>query len=751
MKLTRITARNFKGLTFDLALAPMTILVGENFAGKTARTDLIRWVLLGYLPELGETNRATFGLASGKDMEGTATFDTGLTIKRRLFLKGDTVKETVDMPEELQGCPLMGVMLNAEEYFQLSDRERIDYVFRNCPQEGEALTTEAIRSRLVTDLQPDDNGKAVIERVLAAVDDQAAGSLLENLVTAGAIVTREAREYAVRMEKTAQGLAGLKAADTAAPAPTADPEALARELAEVTSKITVLRQRADSARKNSRLHAELVEATATIEHDQAQLAALQASCPPPLLATQLDQERYDLTARIATLEAVRAGRAAQQARVDELTKQTANLPMLRETLKALDEQLAIPVPAAPEPGSAKIAVDIAGIEGQLSAARGKIDETKIAWETARRDLASVDTLQACPFCGATGEEWKTLKRAELNSEIDKIVARGKELRKAEQSVLQALSLKEAALTRVKEWEGRGDAARRAHAQFESQASSVRAQISGLEAKADELARIQPAGAVDQNTITALRTKKDALADQIAHIRAAEGTLRDLKHRVQTMQAQKAELDRLGPPEDADAFAAESSQLQKQQSDIGFKLEQVRTSMRAAAARQADAQRAAQAEQARDKAKAEQVFAGRLTDTLRTIQTEAVERAFKPMLDIANAFAKPVLRTPLAYHDGQIGTYRGGLWVGHRTFSGTEKAIGYAAIQAALANRAPVRIMLIDELGRIGDRRLFLLLAAISQHLQKSGLIDQFIGIDAGRLEYYQKHADSFACQVTEIK
>ncbi|MGB8295898.1 MAG: hypothetical protein WCG85_10765, partial [Polyangia bacterium] len=199
------------------------------------------------------------------------------------------------------------------------------------------------------------------------------------------------------------------------------------------------------------------------------------------------------------------------------------------------------------------------------------------------------------------------------------------------------------------------------------------------------------------------------------------------------------------------LCAEASQLQAKQSDIGFKLEQVRAGMRAAAARQADAQRAAQAEQARDKAKAEQVFAGKLTDTLRAIQTEAVERAFQPMLEIANAFAKPVLKSPLGYHAGEIGTRRNGLWVGHRTFSGTEKAIAYAAIQAALAARAPVRIMIIDELGRIGDRALFHLLAAVSQHLQKSGLVDQFIGIDAGRLDYYRSHQDSFACQVTEIK
>ena len=749
MRLTRITAKNFKGQTFDLILSPLTMLVGANFAGKTARTDLIRWVLLGFLPELGKTNRATFGLASGREMIGTAEFDDGTVIKRRLFLKGDTVKEEVTCPDNIAASSLIGPMLNAESYFALSDRERVAYVFANCPQEGDALTPASITARLIKDLQPTEDQRKVMHEVLAIKGSDPA-TYLEAAVEAAALEAKSAREYSTRMEKTTQGLAALKAQDTAAPAgPAEDPETIARQLSEINQQIAENRRQADEARRTRDRRADLEHATADLEHAREQLAAMQASTPPPLLATQLDQDRYTLTARIATLEAVRAGREANQARVAELTKATANLPLLQETLKALEVELETPVPAAPVPGSAQLAVEAAEIQGQLNAARAILDQARIGWETANRDLKAVDTLHACPFCGATGEGWKDKKRNEINVRIAKIVTLGKEQREAEQSVLSALSLKNAAVTQAKAWEARGEAARLAHVRLESQAASTRVQLSGLEAKAEELARIQTGiVAIDSDTITVLHSKKNALTGQIADIRAAEGKISDLKRQVASMTAQKAELDRLPDLAPADTILARNADLQTKQTDLGFRLEQIKTSMRATAARQADLQRLAQAEQARDSAKAEQEFAGKLADTLRTIQAESVERAFKPMLEIANRFAEGVIKTPLSYHAGEIGTWRTGVWVTHKTMSGVEKLVTYAAIQAALASKAPVRLMILDEMLRAQGEPFKRLISAVADAV-RSGMVDSFIGIVPGRASDWQ-HLTAAKFQVTEI-
>ena len=749
MRLTRITAKNFKGQTFDLTLSPLTMLVGSNFTGKTARTDLIRWVLLGFLPELGKTNRATFGLASGREMSGTAEFDDGTTIRRRLFLKGDAVKEEVTCPDNIAGSSLIGPMLNAESYFALSDRERVAYAFANCPQEGDALTPYSIEARLIKDLQPSLNQASVIKRILG-IQSSAPAEYLEAAVESATLEAKSAREYATRMEKTTQGLAALKAQDTAAPAAAAeDPEAIARQLSEINQQIAENRRKADEARRTRDRRADLENETADLDLLREQLAAMQASTPP-LLATQLDKDRYTLTARISTLEAVVAGRTANAARVAELTKATANLPLLQETLKALEAELETPVPAAPVPGSAQMQVEAAEIEGRLNACRSKLDQTKMDWQTANRDLKAVDTLHACPFCGATGEGWKNLKRAEIKAEIAKITRYGQDQRKDEQTILSALSLKNAAITQAKAWEARGEAARLAHARLESQAASVKVQLSGLEAKAEELARIQTnqAGAVDVDTIHALRAKKDALTDQIADIRTAEGKIATLKTQVASMAAQQAELDRLPSVEPVDTILARNADLEAKQVDLGVRLENVRTTMRAAAARQADLQRLAQAEQQRDSAKAEQEFAGKLADTLRTIQAESVERAFKPMLEIANRFAEGVIKTPLAYHAGEIGTWRTGVWVTHKTMSGVEKLVTYAAIQAALASKAPVRLMILDEMLRAQGEPFGRLITAVADAV-KSGMVDSFIGIVPGRVADWQ-HLTSAGFQVTEI-
>ena len=756
MRLTRITAKNFKGQTFDLTLSPLTMLVGANFTGKTARTDLIRWTLLGYLPELGKTNRASFGLASGREMIGTAEFDDGTTIRRRLFLKGDAVKEEVTCPDNIAGSSLIGPMLNAESYFALSDRERVAYAFANCPQEGDALTPDSIEARLIKDLQPSLNQASAgaqligfIKRIRAM--SSAPAEYLEAAVESATLEAKSAREYATRMEKTTQGLAALKAQDTSAPAAAAeDPEAIARQLSEINQQIAENRRQADEARRTRDRRADLENETADLDLLREQLAAMQASTPSPLLATQLDKDRYTLTARIATLEAVLAGRTANQARIAELTKQTANLPMLQETLRVLQEQLDAPVPAAPDPGSTQMQLAAAKLEGELAAARLKIDEMKVAWAKTQRAINDVDVMQTCPFCGATGTGWKTMKLAELVRERDEIVARGREHREDEQTILSALSLKNAAITQAKAWEARGEAARLAHARLESQAASVKVQLSGLEAKAEELARIQTnqAGAVDVDTIHALRAKKDALTDQIADIRTAEGQISTLKAHVASMAAQQAELDRLPSVEPVDTILARNADLEAKQVVFGVRLEKVRTTMRAAAARQADLQRLAQAEQQRDSAKAEQEFAGKLADTLRTIQAESVERAFKPMLEIANRFAEGVIKTPLAYHAGEIGTWRTGVWVTHKTMSGVEKLVTYAAIQAALASKAPVRLMILDEMLRAQGEPFGRLITAVADAV-KSGMVDSFIGIVPGRVADWQ-HLTSAGFQVTEI-
>ncbi len=112
--------------------------------------------------------------------------------------------------------------------------------------------------------------------------------------------------------------------------------------------------------------------------------------------------------------------------------------------------------------------------------------------------------------------------------------------------------------------------------------------------------------------------------------------------------------------------------------------------------------------------------------LEALQVAMVKKAFETILERANQVTKGIMLTPLEYHDGEIGRFQGGQWISHRTFSGTEKALCYAGISVALAWDAPIKIVLMDELGRMDVSNQNRLIERMV-YLTGKGIIDQFIG------------------------
>lgn len=130
-----------------------------------------------------------------------------------------------------------------------------------------------------------------------------------------------------------------------------------------------------------------------------------------------------------------------------------------------------------------------------------------------------------------------------------------------------------------------------------------------------------------------------------------------------------------------------------------------------------------------KAKADLTVKAAVLKRLEQIQTEMVEAAFGSILATANRLCAPMLNSPLEYRDGEIGRQEGSAWVRHKTFSGTEKAIAYAAISIALASDSECRLVMVDEMGRL-DPENKTKLVELADSLIAEGLIDQFIGVDA---------------------
>lgn len=635
MRLKSITVKNLKGLSFSLELGELNLIVGPNFAGKSARTDAIRLLLLGHLPELGKLPRTTFGLCSGKELVVEGEFDDGSRLSRRWYLKGDVVKTetlgTAEVLDEASGGSLLAVMLNAETYFGLSDRDRVAYVFANIPGLGTDFNSETVVESLHRDLVGVEglDGKLVDEFVSRIgtphPEDGSAWTpqtFIEFLLEFARSETSATKSKAVVMEKTAQGLAFLRTQEVVE----VDVSALVAELAETKRKAEEL------WRERARVASELDRARVT------------------------KRRREVLTSELAGSAGAVAQRAQVAERVAKLQSAFDALPSI--SLSELD---------ALRLEDRETALAVGRIRSELESVRTSIDRN----ELERRELG---TKTRCAYCGATGEGWKTTKSTEITS------------------ALAGLKTK-------------------------------RGQIEEQLAKVAEHSRAVALRCKQMTDAHGLRAGKER------DLRSEQSTLAALDRRLAAVDAKTAELAAL--PVDDGSLTTTLVRLDGEVATLNAKTSELEARRRSVDGRTHDLQRLAEAEKNRDDARAEELVAKAAEEAIRLLKSQMVADAFVPLLEVANSFFPDVLLTPLAYNDGEIGTWRDGTWVGHQTFSGTEKALAYAAIQSALAARAPVRFMLVDELGRLDDVNAVRFLAGVASAIAR-GRIEQFVGIDTGR-------------------
>lgn len=643
MHLTSISGRHIKGGDFDVSLSRANVIHGENFAGKTRIADAVRLLLVGHLPELGNTNPATFGLASGPFLEVFGTFSDGSTIRRRWTARGDSVKQEVELPpqwKELQGS--LAVMLNAEEYFALSDRERVAYVFKNCPSE-DVLGREAIADRALKVAPGLKLGRFMSSDY--PLEARGVAGWLDDLIAKVAEDWKAAKEQSKRFEETARGLTHLRALD-----------AQARPLAALE----------DERAKLERAHADLFERRSRLDaaHGEQRRAVTR---------------RGEIAREIVSTDKDAHEKVTQSDKLDLILREQAAAPAAPDVRALLEVK-----------SSAQRAYDGCKVElGRLQHDAHEIE----------KEIAGIDGKDSCPFCGASGTGWKTLRLADLSQRLDAL----KEKHAAQVGETAAASVR--LETALREYDA-GDRAARLRVQLTQEEARVRSILADLDRR---LARR-----------TALEQERDRLPD----------------------------LDPL--------LAAEVEELQGQ---INVNREDARrldVEVRDGVGRAHDLKRLAESEKARDEAVALVDQFAAAGKELRAVQAELVEAAFRPLLERANLIVGGVLASPLAYRDGQIGTWRSGQWVGHRTFSGVEKALTYVAIQAALTALSPVRVMLLDELGRMTARTAALVARAVLGAID-AGLIDQFVGIDPDRRTPYAETKvygsgakDTLAFQVIEI-
>jgi hypothetical protein len=640
MKLATITARNFKGLSFSLSLTDITFIIGNNFAGKTARTDAIRFLLLGYLPELGKTNVASFGLSSGREMVVEGTFDNGLTIRRRRYLQGDSVKAEDDVPEQIEKSGQLAVMLNADTYFSLSDRERVAYVFANIPMAAEWTNAHIIDKVAATLTERFGNAPST-SKVIQSIDDcqrtaETPQAFLEVALSSLTGQIKDAKAYAAKMEGTIQGLAALRLADdriVPMTTITAREEELNTAAESIRTQMSELKAAADQQRANSATR------------------------------TSLQRQINAANTLIAALPALQAKHAA--------------IPQLPE----ITEQHVLEAHTA----HGRIQQELGGLVAHAIHLENQVKAANLALDT-------IASQTACPCCGASGEGWKVKRVAELTAQIESGTAAAVEARSTYETGCQ---------------------------QERINATHLRTMQANRKAYLETRDRIESHNA------------------QIRQAEAAQANLDKLNETLATIPAEDPEI------------TAKMDSLKTQLTVNARARDEVEQQKKAAIGRQQDLKRLAEAEKQRDDTKVDAEAITVAGKRLREIQAEMVKAAFTPLLIAANYIFGSILKSPIAYNEGEIGTWRAGVWVTHRTFSGTEKALTYAAIQAALTSKCPIRIMMIDELGRIATNYLEPMNAAFEAAVA-SGYIDQVVGIDAGRAPNYHEMTEGKNSQVIQL-
>lgn len=150
---------------------------------------------------------------------------------------------------------------------------------------------------------------------------------------------------------------------------------------------------------------------------------------------------------------------------------------------------------------------------------------------------------------------------------------------------------------------------------------------------------------------------------------------------------------------------------------------------------------------RDKHDAEAVAKSTTESTLKAIvkvvsgiQDGLIDEAFGSVLKTANHCIGGLLHSPLQFRNGELGRFVSqaditlgckapvGSWISHECFSGTEELLSYAGFAVALCQDAPIKIVILDELGRVDDlRKLNLVNHMIT--LIRAEVIDQVVLVD----------------------
>jgi hypothetical protein len=664
-RITTIGAKNFKGVDFKHDLHAVNLIIGPNWAHKTARLDATQLALAGYHPAVKRTNGEIFEsfAGDGDELIAALQFDDDFGVGRTYTKRRDAVKCVVRCSDERDDWTCNAVLIDAGAYLSLTARERVKYLFQmldlsKIEVKPEAISAEVKNIKLEENTEHTENAiksvaKFVCDSFSAA--KQTVQEWLENLVSDLRDKKLEAERDAKRLTQTVAGLTQMRADET--------PVNLNRP---IDAELATARQALEATASEGATLGERLKHIVN-ENEKASARYTTAANDRAYILRKNDARRVEI-------ETIVSNTRPYSALLENLQSELAGV---REKQKAgPDRKPAFEAVLNAERELAEGRTGAQGMRDILAASRSRADGNR-------------EDVTPCECCGKVGLECEAAVKRQKPLD-EKVAADEERLR------LTTATLGE-----------RINAAEKARAALQLIDEQIEAEKK-LSAEAERLLKAISELQSAQNLEATLRAELISIAAPPEPMVPALTNTTELETQVQQLRA---------------AYTAKKKTVEE--------LEGVQ--------RQINAVRAETANKAKAVAEAKQSQAMALvwSEAVKLVeqrQQKLVTDAFASVLATANQLCGPILKTPLAYHEGEIGRWQGSRFIRHATFSGTEKAITYAAICVALGARSSFRLVTVDELGRMDSSNKAKFLELIKR-LVRDDVIDQFIGIDVDAVDY----------------
>ncbi len=372
MRLSKIAALNMMGGTFTLELGALNIVHGTNDSGKTRLGNLIKLLLLGYLPTLDKKPGDIFRLSSGAAMEMSGVFDDGVTTLYRSWKQsGESVRTAAHVPKEFDNATPL-VLLDANDYFGRTARGRVEMVFSVAKIKEHDVTFPDQIARIIRQAAPQ-------LTVINLGDDGVSEFKIQEFIESALTAVEEARKTAAadvrRFTGTLQGLTTLQLDDKPA----------TRSIEEIDAEIQTEQRAAaeKQAQRKGQEEAKQADERLELERDHLRHKIEQAGDPPQrdFDSTALREREGYLVRSVSLIQLRQHERDEWQRREDVIRSGVKALTKEIEELKLLGT------------GVSSIATDIATITARI-AKQKTVTCSKCKQKIAAKPVKDADKLPA---------------------------------------------------------------------------------------------------------------------------------------------------------------------------------------------------------------------------------------------------------------------------------------------------------------------------------------------------------------------